>query len=36
MIEFWYHHPVLLVKRRLLLLSERTLHGIVILTDGGR
>jgi hypothetical protein len=36
MIEFWYHHPVVIVKLRLLLLSERTLHVIVTLTDGGR
>ena len=35
MTEFWYH-LVVLVKRRLFLLSERTLHVIVILTDNVR
>ena len=36
MFEFWYHHVVVFVKWRLLLLSERTVHVIVIPTDEGR
>jgi hypothetical protein len=36
MIEFWYHHPIVFVKWRLLLLPERTPYIIVILTDESR